>query len=218
MKAYKIPRKNDDLRKYALWKNLKYLVAYLLYVGFFTSAFLFFLNGRHEDAEPLSSWTYPLFAVIVLISGWVICCMYRFVGDRSVLGRIKSIKIVRNYDRGLSRTAKLSLDEHTYIRITTVEQNGKRHHVTVPLFDDGYDGYYPEGGSLIKFRGLTYPLCRESEEKGTHLCGVCGVRTYYIEGKVICGEAEPQKRGELLICRSCGHTLINLRDLREERT
>lgn len=210
MKKYRIPDENSDLVTYARYKNIKYLLYYVLYVAFFTFAFAFYLSRRYEDADPLKWWVYPVFVAAVLVSGWMICCMYRFVGDRYVNGQISEMKLIRRYDRGLSRSAGFSLDDHTYLRITAIDRDGNKRKCTVRLFDDGYDRYYREGMEIIKFRGLNYPLCPSSEHEGAHLCSVCGVRTYYKEGKTIFGEAEPEKRGELLVCRSCRHTLMRI--------
>lgn len=209
MHKYKIPKANADLRRYALWKNLKYLLGYIAYIALMASAFLFFLNGRHENLEPLRWWVYPVFCVAVLISGWFIFCMNRFVGDRSFTGRIVSMTFKRDFDRGLNRQAGLSVDDHTYVKITVTDAKGRRRRTKVMLFDDGYDGYFREGRTLVKYRGLNYPLCLQSEEEGVHLCSVCGVRTYYKEGKMIHGETQPKLDGNKLICRACGHTLID---------
>lgn len=215
MRSYKIPLKNRDLCKYALLKNTKRPVFFAIYIAFFAAAFMFFLNRRHEDAEALSFWVYPFFCAAVLISGWFICGMNGFVADRSFCGVIKSNAFMRNYGVDLTRNGKSSVDEHTYMKITVLDCNGKKRKIKVLLFDDGYDGYYREGGTLIKFRGLNYPLCLESEKDGIHLCGVCGVRTYYKNGKTINGEAEIEMADGCIICRSCHNTLINIDELTE---
>lgn len=208
MNKIKLPKENKDLRKYAVWKNLKYLLGYLAYIAFFTFGFVFFLNGRHENAEPLKWWVYYLYPAAVLVSGWFIFRMTRFLSDRKFKGKILSMTFKRDFDRGIDRKAGFSLDDHTYVKVTAVNERGKKRKILVPLFDDGFGGYYREGDTLVKFRGLNYPLCLESEEKGNHICAVCGVRTFYKEGKMIHGEAEPRRDGDLIICRSCGHTLI----------
>ena len=166
--------------------------------------------GRHENAEPLSPWVYPIYAVVVLGSGWFIFNLSKTVTDKSFTGVIKDLSYTRSFDRGLNRKAGASLDDHTYVRIKVSTPSGKRRRVKVRLFDDGYDGYYAEGRTIIKYKGLNYPLCLESERDGAHLCAVCGVRTYYKEGKLIHGEAMPEIKDGLIICRSCGHSLINL--------
>jgi hypothetical protein len=207
MKKYTIPEKNSDVRSYAIRKNLKYICCYLLYVAFFLVAFLSFCLRRHEDAEPLSLWVYLLFPVIVLVSGWFVCLMNRFVTDRYVCGQITGTKYTRDYGRGLDRKAGLSIDFHTYVKIEVKDGRGKKRRVKVPLFADGFDGYYAEGDELIKFRGLNYPLVKESMKKGVLLCTVCGVRTFVREIEVD-GAVSPKKVGDRYFCRSCNHSLI----------
>ena len=134
--------------------------------------------------------------------------MNRFVSDISFTGKIVSMSFTRNFDRGLSRNASTKIDEHTYLKMTCVDDSGKRRKIKVMLFADGYDGYFGEGKTIVKYKGLNYPICPESEAEGTHLCAVCGVRTYYKDGRIIHGEAQPRMIGDLIICRSCNHTLI----------
>ena len=208
MHKCKIPKANRDLRRYALWKNLKYILGYTAYIAFMAAAFWFFLEGRHENLGPLRWWVYPVFVGAVLVSGWFIFCMSRFVSDRSFKGRIVSMTFKRDFDRGLNRQAGFSVDDHTYVKFTVVDEKGRRHRTKVMLFDDGYDGYFREGRTLIKYRGLNYPLCPQAEEEGVHLCSVCGVRTYYKEGRMKDGEMRPEMLGDLIVCRSCGHTLM----------
>lgn len=210
MKKYTIPEQNRDLRKAALKNRLAPPLLYLAYVAFLGYAFWFYISRRPEDLGRLSWWVYLLFSIAVLVSGWLIFRMGKWVLDRDFSGEIKGYELVRSYGRGLSRTASTVTDFHTYIKITAVDDNGKKHKITVPLFEDGYDGYYKTGGRLIKYKGLNYPLCLESEQEGIHLCAFCGVRTYYKEGKAVHGEAQPEMRDGLIICRSCRHTLINI--------
>ena len=217
MKKYKIPSKNHDLQKYAAWKNVKYLLAYVVYIAFFFSAFVYYVQHRPEDADALLPWVYPIFAGFVVVSGWIACCMDRFLFDHNLSGVIHGTEVVRNYGRGLSRKATVSVDFHTYLKIKAVNEKGRKRSVKIPLFDDGYDGYYQENATVVKFRGLTYPICIESEMEGAHLCGVCGVRTYYKEGKLIFGEAEPEIVDGLIKCRCCNHTLIDIDELIKEQ-
>ena len=208
MKKSRIPEENFDLCKFARWNNVKYLIFYIAYVAFFAFAFVFYVMGRHEDLDPLGIWVYPVYTLVVLVSGWFVCLMNRFISDRSFTGKIVSMSYTRDFDRGLSRNASTKIDEHTYLKMICVDGSGKRRRLKVMLFADGYDGYFGEGKTVVKYRGLNYPICIESEAEGVHLCAVCGVRTYYKEGKMIHGEAQPRKIGDLIICRSCNHTLI----------
>ncbi len=217
MFRYNIPKRNVDLKKYAIWKNLKYLLGYIGYCALFFLAFAGFMSRRYKGAEPLEWWVYLLFAVVVLVSGWLVCCMYRFVGDRSFSGILKRSDLTRSYDRGLSRKAGFHLEDHTYVKMRLQNEEGKKRKIKVQLFDDGYDGYYKENEEIVKFRGLNYPICIESEREGNHICAVCGVRTYYVEGKMPDGSLLPEIRDGIMICRSCGHTMINVDELEGEK-
>ena len=215
MKKYKIPEENSDLKKYATIQIIWRPLAYVGFLVFMTLAFIFFLLGRHENAEPLHPIVYPIYAAVVLAAGWFIFNMTKLFTDKSLCGTIKDMGFERSFDRGLNRKAGVSLDDHTYVKIKVLTPSGKKKRVKVMLFDDGYDGYYAEGRTLVRFKGLNYPLCLESERNGAHLCAVCGVRTYYKEGKMIHGEIAPEIRDGLIICRACNHTLINVDSLEE---
>ena len=205
---YTIPETNKDLKTYAMRKNIKYLLSYILYVAFFASAFIYYVSNRYEGAESLKWWVYPVYFTSVLVSGWFICFMNRFLFDRSFSGKIASMGFSRSFDRGLSRKAGLSIDDHTYLKLVAVRENGRKIKVKIQLFDDGYDGYYKEGEEIVKFRGLNYPLSLESEKNGAHICAVCGVRTYYADGKAVHGTLVPEFRDGMMICRACGHTMM----------
>lgn len=203
MKKYRIPSKNADVRGYAAWKNLKYLVFYIALVVIMNLAFWSYLGRRPVGLEPLKWWVYPLFEAITVVGGWFVCCMSRFVSDRYACGRIRSMRMVRSYGRALSRQAKLTVGFYNYVKVDLACEGGPKS-VNIQIFEDGYDGYYREGGTLVKFRGLNYPLCLESEAEGAHVCTVCGVRSYDKDAERIDG---------MLVCRSCGHSMIDVEDL-----
>lgn len=209
MQKYKIPNKNKDLRRYAVWRNLKYVLGFVTYVALMAAAFLFFLNGRNEDLDPLHWCVYIIYPAVVLVSGWFIFRMTRFFTDKSFSGKIESMSFSRDFGRGINRRGRFSFDYHTYRTVVVRDGKGRKRRARVTLFDDGYDGYFKEGRTLVNYRGLNYPVCLESEDEGAHICTVCGVRTYYKEGKMKDGESVPETVDGLMICRACGHTLIN---------
>ena len=210
MKKIAIPKQNRDLRKYALRRSIMPPALYVAYITFFAYAFYFYLVRRPKNLGIIPWWVHLIYALAIVVSGFVVFRLGRCLTDKNMTGRIEDYKVTRNYGRGLSRKAGTVMDFHTYIKITVINENGKKRRVTAQLFEDGYDGYYKSNGFLVKYKGLNYPICRESEEEGIHICTVCGVRTFYKEGKAIHGEAQPEIRDGLVICRSCGHTLINL--------
>lgn len=210
MRKLALPSENHDLRKYSLWRVIKPPLWYFIYIAFLALSFYFYLERRPENLGGLAWWIHLLFAFVIIVSGWFIFRMTEWCLDKAISGKIESHEVVRSYGRGLSRGAKTVVDFHTYLKITVITDSGKRKKVSVPLFDDGYDGYYKTGSLLLKYKGLNYPICPDSEAEGSHLCTVCGVRTYYKEGKAVHGEAQPEIRDGLVICRSCGRSLVKM--------
>ena len=205
MKKYKIPQTNTDLRRYATLKQTWRIVGFVIYCAVIALAYLFYLGGALR--KPLEPIFLVIFIFAVIISGAFIFRTDRFLSDKNLSGRIESIKVKRNYGRGMTRNAKLSLDFHTYNKIKITDGKGKHHTLTVQLFDDGFDGYYSEGDEIIAFRGLNYPLSLEAERRGEHLCSVCGARCY-----------DKEKREGSLIsngtsCPACSKTMINTEEL-----
>ena len=86
---------------------------------------------------------------------------------------------------------------------------GKRRKIRFQLFDDGYDLYYREGDRIVYFRGTRYPLCIEAEERGEHICVLCGVRVN-----------EPKHHGEREVdtdrCEACRRSLIKVSELKSK--
>ena len=199
MKTYKIPEKNLDLRRYAFLKNLKRVVSCLAYCAIFALSYMFYIHNGRNEALPTVYLAIFIFAV--LFSSFFIFKMNRFLFERSFDGKIESISFSRNYDRGMTRNAKRSLDFHTYIKLTVKDRRGSKRKIKVQLFEDGFDGYYREGENLVFFRGLNFPISLEAESRAEHICTVCGVRRY---GK--------EKDSES--CLSCGHSLIDVSDLK----
>ncbi|MBQ8407741.1 MAG: hypothetical protein IJY39_02620 [Clostridia bacterium] len=208
-----LPMLNHSLRKYARVKMLKCVLFYAAYIAFLFAAFLSFINNRHEDAEPLQQWVYYIFGVFVLISGWWLFTMDRFVFERTVSGKIVKYNIKRNYGRSITRNAYFVIKEFTYIYLTLESNTGKRNRIKVQLFDDGYDGYYKEGDTIVRYRGLNYPISINSELNHLHLCPVCGVRTYYNDAKHVDGTLIPDFVDGLIKCSCCDHLLIDVNDL-----
>ena len=204
MSRVKIPKKNSDVRVRAFFRNFKRLLFYIAYIVMWAVAYRFYLKAPlHRKFE---WWLMLIFCAVVLISGWLIFNMTRFVFERSFSGRIESMKISRTYGRGVSRNGRFKVDYQTYRVFRIRDERGRRKKLRFQLFDDGYDLYYREGDSIAFFRGTRYPLCYEAEKRGEHICVLCGVRVN-----------EPRQEGEreanLEYCEACRKTLINIDDI-----
>ena len=207
MKKHKIPKGNKDLRFYAAMRNFKRIFFYALIVIVMNIAMVSYLDGRIAGLPPIKWWGYLIFELVVLVVGWIACNMSAFVSDKYAFGKMKTIKTVRSYGRLLSRRGKLDVGYYNYFKASVIGRNGRRT-VRIQLFEDGYDGYYREGGTILKFRGLNYPLCLESEAEGVHICSVCGVRRFDKDAEMS-SEAVPT-------CEVCNHTLIDAKAFFEE--
>ena len=207
MKKHKIPKENKDLRRYALLKQAKRAIGFFVYCAIFALAYLFYLKG--DLREPLPPVLLLIFVAAVLISGAFIFRLGSFLSERSVSGTVRSIKLTRNYGRGITRSAGFSLDFHTFLKMTVVDDNGKKHRVKIQLFDDGFDGYYAEGETIAAFRGLNYPLAIDAEHRGEHICTVCGVRCYDKDR----GDGSFVRHNKGDLCHSCNHTMIDVEEM-----
>lgn len=205
MNLNKIPKRNKDLKIYAFLANFKRIVFYLLYIAFWTAGYLVYL--KRPLSKPFGVLPMLIFVTAVLVSGFVIFKVNKFLFDTSIRGRIESFRITRNYDRGMNRQGKTSLDQHTYINLYVSSGRGRQRKIKLQLFDDGYDLYYREGDNIIAFRGLNYPLCVEAGERGERICTVCGVRKY----KQV-QDGRPINASDT--CECCGHSFIDIGDIK----
>lgn len=200
----KIPKECRDVRCAAFMRNFKRIALFLLYVGIWALGYLFYLSNPYN--KPFSWWAMLIFCVIVAASGFFIFNIGKFLTEKSFVGIIKSMSVSRTYGRGVTRDGRFKIDYHTYRVLKITDSKGKKRKLRFQLFDDGYDLYYREGDTVTYFRGTTYPLSFEAEERGEHICVMCGVRAI-----------ETKKHGERPInteyCEACGKRLVKISSL-----
>ena len=204
MSRIKIPQRNRDVRRSAFFRNFRKIALYIAYIIMWAFAYMFYLKAPlHRKFE---WWLMLIFCAVVLGSGWLIFNVKKFVSDRSIKGRIETMKMSRTYGRGVSREGRIKVDYQTLRILKIREANGKCRKLRFQLFDDGYDLYYREGDEVIYFRGTRYPLCAEAEKRGEHICVLCGVRVN-----------EPRHFGEreanLDYCEACKKTLVRIDEI-----
>lgn len=200
----RIPKENRDVRRAAFMRNFKRITLFLLYAALWALGYLFYLsNPLHK---PFEWWAMLIFCVIVVLSGSFIFNIGKFLTEKSFVGIIKSMSVSRTYGRGVTRDGRFKIDYHTYRVLKITDSKGKKRKLKFQLFDDGYDLYYREGDTVTYFRGTTYPLSLEAEERGEHICLLCGVRA--IETKK---HGERQTNTEY--CEACGRGLVKISSL-----
>ncbi len=199
MKYPQIPKECKSTRRYAFLTNFKRIFFYLLYIAMWVAGYEFYL--LYPINKPFVWWVLLIFAALVLVSGWIIFKMWAFITEKSFLGRIESMSVSRTYGRGVTREGRAKIDFHTYRVLTVRDDKGKKRKLKFQLFDDGYDLYYREGGRIAYFRGTTYPVSFDKDQKSGEICVVCGVRSY--------PEIRDGVRGGIPTrCASCGRSLV----------
>ena len=200
----RIPKECRDVRRAAFMRNFKRITLFLLYAALWALGYLFYLSNPIH--KPFTWWAMLIFCVIVVLSGSFIFNIGKFLTEKSFVGIIKSMSVSRTYGRGVTRDGRFKIDYHTYRVLKITDSKGKKRKLKFQLFDDGYDLYYREGDTVTYFRGTTYPLSLEAEERGEHICLLCGVRA--IETKK---HGERQTNTEY--CEACGRGLVKISSL-----
>lgn len=204
----RIPRENGDVRRAAFMRNFNRVALFLFYAGLWAVGYLFYLSNPHN--KPFSWWVMLIFCVTILISGYFIFNVGKFLTEKNLVGIIKSMSVSRTYGRGVTREGRFKIDYHTYRVLKIVDSKGKKRKLKFQLFDDGYDLYYREGDRVAYFRGTKYPICFEAEERGEHICVMCGVRV-----------KETRRHGDREAntdyCEACGYSLINTDEIKAIR-
>ena len=202
-----IPRESRDVKRAAFLKNFKRIALYLAYIAIWALGYKFYLS--YPINKPFVWWVMVIFCVAVALSGWIFFDVTKFVRERNLEGRIEAMKVTRSYGRGVTRQGRFRIDYHTYRVLIVRDQKGRKRKLRFQLFDDGYDLYYREGDRVAYFRGTTYPRCYEAEERGEHICVICGVRVN-----------EPKHHGErevnLDYCEACRKSLIKINEIRSK--
>ena len=198
----RIPEENQDVRRAAFMRNFKRITYFLIYVALWAAGYLFYRSN--PLTKPLEWWAMLIFCTFVVVSGFCIFNVGKFLSERSVVGIIKSMSMSRGHGRGVTRDGRFKIDYHTYRILKIIDSRGKKRKLRFQLFDDGYDLYYREGDTVVCFRGMSYPLSIESEERGEHICVNCGVRVL-----------ETKKHGERPtntdFCEACGKSLVKFK-------
>ncbi len=207
MNKCRIPKEDRLIKRYAFMTNFWRIFFYIAYIALWAIGYDFYL--MYPINKPFVWWVLLIFAVLVAVSGWFIFDMTAFAKEKNIYGVTESMKISRNYGRGVTREGRFRIDYHTYRILTVRDSRGKRHRIRFQLFDDGYDLYYREGGRTAYFRGTKYPICLEGEKEGEHICVFCGVRTH--------AEIRNGEYGERPCrCAACGKPLMHTELLETE--
>lgn len=199
----KIPPKNKDLRRYVLFKDLRKLMLYALWLAiWYFGAYAY--NQNHQSYPPerrMMGWKLLLWMLAAALLGFVLFRIWTIFTDRSYRAVITRSGLSQSYeasrDPGLHNATDYDFRLNTALQIQKLGKSKKsRIHFEQKL---GFYFYYYEGTEIVKLHGLPYPIAVGSEHPDAkkRICAACGqIAT-----------------GEETRCQICAHTLIDPQDL-----
>ena len=199
----KIPSKNKDLRRYVLFKDLRKLVLYALWLAiWYLGADAY--NQSHPKYSPsrlMLGWKLALWMAASALLGFLIFRMWTFFTDRSYRAVISRSGLSQSYeasrDPGLGNATDYDFRLNTSLRI---QKKGKRRNCRIHFEQKpGFYFYYYEGTEILKLHGLPYPIAVKGQHPDApkQICAACG---------------QIAKDDEVR-CHVCEHTLIDPKDL-----
>ena len=195
----KIPQKNADLRRYALRQTLLRPVGFLAWLLLWIGTAISY-NQNHQtypEHRRFVGWRMALVVAIAVGSGILLFRLWRLYTDRTQRGVIISTGISRSSceDTGNGRG---DYDFRLNTVLVIAREDGQKKKIRFEQ-KNGFYQYYHEGNRIVRFRGLTYPLCLDPAAPHGYVCSACGrwTQTY-----------TPQ-------CEHCNRSLIDPKELGE---
>ncbi len=194
----KIPKNNQDLRRYVLGKDLRRLGLYAVWIALWYGGARAY-NYNHQTYSPdrlMIGWKLFFWMLASAFLGFFLFRIYAFFTDRTYRGTILTSGLSQSYegskDPGFLKSADYDFRLNTDLRIQ--RDDGKRKRLRFEQ-KNGFYFYYYEGTEVIKFHGLPYPVAignRNAHSKH-RMCVACGQ---------VNGTEEHR-------CQTCFHTLID---------
>ena len=194
----RIPKENQDLRRYVRGKDWRRLCLYLIWIALWYGGAAVY-NNNHQTYPPerlMLGWKLLLWMLASVILGFFLFRIYTFFTDRSYRGAILSSGLSQSYegskDPGLLKAADYDFRLNTDLRIDTHEGKHKRLRFEQK---NGFYFYYYEGTEIVKLHGLPYPIAidHRSPHSKHRMCAACGQVNSPEDSR----------------CQTCFHTLID---------
>ena len=199
----KLPAQNKDLRRYVLFKDLRKLMLYALWMTiWYFGAYIY--NQNHQTYPPerqMIGFKLLLWMLASALLGFFLFRIWTFFTDRTYRAVITASGLSQSYeaskDPGLHNATDYDFRLNTALRI---QKCGKRKSRRIHFEQKpGFYFYYYEGTEIVKLHGLPYPVAvgnRHPDAK-KRICAACGQIAVDTEAH----------------CHVCGHSLINFADL-----
>ena len=174
---HQIPKRNADLRRYVLLKDIRRCVLYALWCGFWFYGIWFYNVNReaYPDGRQLSGWRFVALIVFVLVIGFFLFRMQKFFTQRTLAGKILQSNITHSYtyseDPGLFNGIKYDYRLKTALIVQT--EDGKQKKIRFEQKMGSYQSHRV-GEYIIRFHGLAYPINPTINKESGYMCVACG--------------------------------------------
>ncbi len=214
----RIPKKNQDLRRYVLRRRIFAIGGYALLIGVFLASALAY-NAAHTTYEPhrlMLGWKLAIWMGAAVVLGFFLFHIGRLFTDRSFEGEIRSSDLLHTYtssrDPGVGKP--VSYDFRLHKTLVVITDGGKKRKLRFEQKTGSYLYYYP-GTHICHFAGLPYPVAdpdRRTAPERKRRSVTDAPQDDLSEGAVCvaCGMLNPLEAAK---CSCCGLSLIDPADI-----
>ena len=200
----KIPEQYEDLRRHVLWKDVRRLILFVLWMAFMIGNALFY-NYNHQTYPPerrMVGWRLVIWIALSALIGFFMLRLWTFFTDRTYAGTIDFSGLSHSYTPSEDPYAmrSMSYDFRTNTRLKVVLDNKKKRRLRFEQKSGSY-WYYSDGQRILHFHGCPYPLNLDPEAPNGYIC-------------VACGRMHKEYQDE---CEVCYLSLIDPKDLQDEQ-
>ena len=202
----RIPKKNRDLRRYVLFKTLRKLFLYALWLTvWYLGAYAY--NQSHTKYPPerlMLGWKLLFWMAVSALIGFFLFRIHTCFTDRSYRAVITVSGLSQSYeasrDPGLGNAIDYDFRLNTSLRI---KKTGRRKQSRIHFEQKpGFYFYYYENTEIVKLHGLPYPIAVSGQHPRApkRICAACGQIALDTESH----------------CQVCSHSLIDPADLKRK--
>ena len=173
----KLPKRNRDLARYALKKDIRRGILYALWlVAWVVAAYAY--NANHQTYPPerlLLGWRLAFWMLGGVTLGFCLFRCWKFFTHRTVRGDVLYSGLSHTYTHSESPGVASSLEYEFRLRTALILRtpSGKKRRLRFEQKIGSYH-YYNDGEKLIRFHGLPYPVNLDPDAPHGYVCAACG--------------------------------------------
>jgi len=172
----RLPKRNRDLQRYVLLRDLMRLLGYLLWLTVWIGGAIMY-NIEHQSHPAqfrILGWRLVFLIAAALASGFLIFRIWRLFGSRLTHGVIEVSSLSHSYSASADPGGSIDYDFRLNTKLKIRKSDGK---YKTLCFEQkrGFYHYYYEGKPILSIRGLPYPIRTDSDPSVGFVCAVCGM-------------------------------------------